>query len=157
MNSRTTQVIELHRAGLSYRHIAKTLNMSLRDVTKAVQNGNGKCVTTVTPEPITSNTESVTKALPIDAVTALPEASPQAVTDDELARTLRRLKWAMDDSEKVLQEMSAMPYQITNVLGPLRIICNDLCKQYPVAKDLPTDNVPVVDIDPLAVDPLTLI
>ncbi|MFL9927860.1 hypothetical protein P0D88_00960 [Paraburkholderia sp. RL18-103-BIB-C] len=154
MNSRTIRVIKLHEAGLSYRNIAKTLNMSLRDVTKAVQNGNGKCVTTVTPEPIASNTESVTAALPIASVTVLPEALPQAVTNDELSRTLRRLKWAMDDSEKVLQEMSVMPHQITNVLGPLRTIANDLCKQYPVAKDTAAEVTPVSSGPWLANDPL---
>lgn len=144
--NRTDEVRRLRATGMSYGRIAAALKMSKRDVSKIL---SGTSTITV---PTPDGTKAVPTTLAVPSTVPVPGG-----TNDELARTLRRLKWAMDDSEKVLLEMSALPHQIANVLGPLRLIANDLCKQYPVAKVTPVFNVQVVDIDPLTIDPLASI
>lgn len=59
MENREIRVRELHQSGLSYRKIAKSLNMSLRDVTKALAN------------PIAGKAESGTMSVPVQYRTRL--------------------------------------------------------------------------------------
>ena len=87
MDSRELRVRELKQSGMSHRKIAKSLSMSLRDVTKYLAN------------PIVDKAHSVTASLPITVTNALPI--------DGLAEQMRALDWALDDSEKALRLLTA--------------------------------------------------
>jgi hypothetical protein len=92
-----------------------------------------------------------------DNVPSVPVVNVPVCVPDELAHTLRSMQWAIDVAAESLKQNGLQDYQVEDTLRAVRSICNDLRKQYPVAKVVHTVNVPVVNIDPLAVDPLTLI
>jgi orotate phosphoribosyltransferase-like protein len=135
MDSRELRVRELKQSGLSHRKIAKSLSMSLRDVTKYLAN------------PVVDRPRSVTAPLPITVTNALPIAG--------LGEQMRALDWALDDSEKALRLLTADAAHHAAIFGPLRTLCRALRKQYPVAQPVTLPVSPIVD--PLAVDPLTFL
>jgi hypothetical protein len=135
VDSRELRVRELKQSGLSHRKIAKSLSMSLRDVTKYLAN------------PIVGKPHSVTAPLPTAVTNALPI--------DGLAEQMRALDWALDDAEKALRLLTADATHHAAIIGPLRTLCRAVRKQYPVVQPV---TFPVsLTSGPFGVDPLSLL